>query len=207
MRLFQTLTKWILAFTLPLAISVIAFSKPLMRIFGADFEVGWSILIVGTIGQVVNCGTGSVGYLLLMSGHEKRLFRVQMWMAVTMVVLNVLLIPRLGILGAATAAACVNLGTNSWNLREVRANLGLWPYNGSYLLLVVPTGATILAVLGLLHIGRGISNWLLVASGLATAYVLFFSTLAIFGLDADDRLVLRAVWSRVRGISQRATVN
>jgi len=203
-RLFQTLTKWILAFTLPLATVVIVFSKPMMRIFGADFEPGWPILIVGTIGQLVNCGTGSVGYLLLMSGHQKRLFRVQAWMTVFMVLLNVLLIPRMGIGGAAVAAALTNLGTNVWNLREVKSSLGLSPYNRSYLHLALHTLATAAFAAGLLYFGGVLRhNWLLLAVGGVSAFAIFFGLLSLFGFDDDDRIVLRAVWSRLRGGFQK----
>ena len=203
-RLFQTLTKWILAFTLPLATVVIVFSKPLMRIFGADFEPGWPILIVGTMGQLVNCGTGSVGYLLLMSGHQKRLFKVQVWMTLFMVLLNVILIPRMGIIGAAVAAALTNFGTNIWNLHEVKRSLGLSPYNRSYLHLALPTLATATFSAGLLYFGGILRhNWLLLAVAGVTAYALFFGALSLFGLDDDDRLVLYAVWSRLRGGFQK----
>jgi len=206
-RLFQTLTKWILAFTLPLATVVIVFCKPFMRIFGADFEPGWPILIVGTIGQLVNCGTGSVGYLLLMSGHQKRLFKVQMWMTVMMVLLNILLIPRMGIIGAAVAAALTNLGTNFWNLREVKSSLGLSPYNRSYMHLALPTVVMVLFAMALQHFGNVFrSNWTLLAVAGLTAYAVFFSALSFFGLDDDDRLVLHAVWSRLRGGFQKVGI-
>ena len=49
-----------------------------MRVFGHDFEAGWVILVIGAAGQLVNCAVGSVGYLLLMSGNERRLVRIQL---------------------------------------------------------------------------------------------------------------------------------
>lgn len=206
-RLFQTLTKWILAFTLPLATVVMVFSKPLMRIFGADFEAGWPILIVGTLGQLVNCGTGSVGYLLLMSGHQARLFKVQLWMTIMMVTLNIALIPRMGILGAAVAAALANFGTNAWSLREVGASLGVSPYNRSYLRLILPAIGTAMFALVLQHFAGAFRPvWMVLISAGVAAYALFFGLLSMFGLDADDRVVLQAVWSKLRGGFQRVTV-
>ena len=144
-RLFQSLTKWAIGLTLPLATVVIIFSRPLMRIFGHDFEAGWPILIIGTVGQLVNCGVGSVGYILLMSGHERRLIRVQIAMAALMVVSSVVLVPIFGVVGAATAAALTNLGTNLWNLLQVRKALGISPYNRGYLRLIWPTVAMVIA--------------------------------------------------------------
>ena len=89
--LFQTLTKWILGLTLPLGFLMIIFARQWMRIFGPEFEAGWPVLIIGTLGQLVNCGVGSVGYLLLMSGQQRRLIRIQAIMAVVMVGLRLAL--------------------------------------------------------------------------------------------------------------------
>ena len=201
-RIFQTLTKWILGLTIPLAAVMIIFARPLMRIFGHDFEIGWPILVIGTLGQLVNCGVGSVGYLLLMSGNQRRLIRVQAVMAAVMVVLNLLLIPRWGIVGAAVGASATNVVTNIWNLREVRHSLGLVPYNRSYAKLLAPVTVTV-GVLLLLHreFNAVRPEWLMVAVGLVLGYVAFVGIALAFGLDADDQLIARAVRARMRGVS------
>jgi O-antigen/teichoic acid export membrane protein len=200
-RLFQSLTKWVLGLTLPLALVVMVFARPLMRIFGHDFESGWPILIIGTAGQLVNCGVGSVGYLLLMSGNEKRLIKVQAAMAALTVLACVIMVPKLGMVGAAAAAALTNVGTNAWNLLEVRKGLGISPYNRSYWHLVFPTAAT-LAIIVLLKRYALLfhHDWLAVGIALGLAYCAFTSVfLLISGLDADDRLIASALRSRFRG--------
>ena len=115
---------------------MVTFAHPLMRMFGNDFAKGWPVLVIGTIGQLANAGTGSVGYLLFMSGNQNRLVKIQSTMTAVSVLLNVLLIPRWGIVGAVVAAATTNTGTNAWNLLQVRSSLGLSPYNRSYLSLL-----------------------------------------------------------------------
>jgi O-antigen/teichoic acid export membrane protein len=198
-RLFQSLTKWVVGLTLPLAVVVIVFARPLMRIFGSDFEAGWPILIIGTVGQLVNCGVGSVGYLLLMSGNEKRLIKVQVVMAVVMIVLNIALVPVLGGVGAAIAAAATNVGINLWNLLEVRKALGLSPYNRSYIRLVPPTLAMLAATLLLRMNSRAFGHdWVAAGVAFLLAYAVFVSAILAFGLDADDRLILTAIWLRLR---------
>ncbi len=99
-KLFQTLTKWVVGLTFPLACVMIVFAARLMRIFGPDFESGWPVLVIGAVGQLVNCGVGSVGFLLLMSGNQKRLIKVQFAMTIVSVVTNLSLIPTLGIGGS-----------------------------------------------------------------------------------------------------------
>src|SRR6202035_1866267 len=123
----QTLTKWILGLTFPLALVIIVFAVPLMRIFGPDFVVGWPVLVIGAIGQLVNCGVGSVGYLLLMAGNQRRLIRAQFVVVGIAVLVNITLIPTLGIVGAALAAAGANVAGNLWNLVQVRKALQIFP--------------------------------------------------------------------------------
>jgi O-antigen/teichoic acid export membrane protein len=198
-RLYQTLTKWIIGLTLPLATVVIVFARILMRIFGHEFEVGWIILVIGTVGQLVNCATGSVGYLLLMSGNEKKLVRIQMVMAVVTVVLCLLFVSRWGITGAAVVTAVANALTNLWCLFEVKKSLGLFPYNRSYWMLTVPAIATVAVAIGLRIASRAVSVDIpVVVASTAILYGVFISTVLLLGLNADDRMIATAIWSRIR---------
>ena len=198
-RLYRALTKWILGMTLPLAITLMVDARPLLRIFGRDFEAGWPILMIGTAGQLINCGVGSVGLLLLMSGNQRRLLRVQAAMAAVMTVTCVALIPIWGIVGAAVAAAITNAGTNAWNLFEVRRALGLSPFSRSYLRLLGPALASLLVALALRREGGMFRHeWLAIAASLLGSYLVFAGMVALLGLDEDDRLVARAMWSRLR---------
>ena len=198
-RLFQILTKWILGLTVPLAALVIIFSKVLMRIFGHDFEAGWVILVIGAAGQLVNCAVGSVGFLLLMSGNEKRLVRIQLVMAAITISSLLLLVPWWGIAGAAAAAALGNVGTNMWCLYEVKRLLGLFPYNRSYSRLLLPSAAAVAAAVGLRIALRSISSDVVVVLMAGTAiYFVFLGVVLVIGLEADDKLIGAAIWSRVR---------
>src|SRR5205085_12644835 len=77
LSLYQTLTKWVIGFSLPLAFVIMIFARPLLEIFGREFGEGWPVLVIATFGQLVNCSVGSVGQLLLMSGQQQRMVRVQ----------------------------------------------------------------------------------------------------------------------------------
>lgn len=203
-RLFQTLTKWVLGLTLPLVFIIIVCARPLMRIFGAEFESGWPVLAIGALGQLVNCASGSVGYLLLMSGNERRLVRTQFGMALFMVVLTLALVPRWGMTGAACAAATVNVGLNAWNLYEVKKNLAMIPYNSAYLRLLPAVVATVMVALMILKLCAGWRfEWAGIGLGLLGAYVVFVVVTLVTGLDSDDKLVVEAVWRRLRGVSLR----
>ncbi len=208
-RLFQTLTKWILGLTLPLALVMIVFARPLMRLFGGPFEAGWLVLTLGTLGQLVNSGVGSVGYLLLMSGNQARLVRVQVAMSVFMVATSFALVRPFGMAGVALAAALTNAVTNILYLWQVRMALGMSPYNRTYLRLAGPFLASLAATLGLrwllwwprlnLH-----PEWLWIGIALLASYVLFGALALVTGLDRDDQMIAAAIRSRVLGVMGRS---
>src|SRR5581483_9560966 len=206
-RLYKTLTKWIIGLTVPLALVIILFSAPLMRLFGAEFELGWPVLVIGTIGQLVNCGVGSVGLLLLMSGNQRRLIRVQASMAAVALLSNIILIPLLVMIGAALASTLVAVGTNLWYMREVRRALHTHPFHRGYRTLLLPFLASLSCVLFFrlsMHLFR--PEWLCIPLALVSAYVVFVTTALVSGLDTEEREIAGAAWLRIRGMLFR-TVN
>jgi O-antigen/teichoic acid export membrane protein len=205
-RIFQTLTKWIVAFTLPLSIVMIVYSKPLMRLFGPAFEVGWIVLILGTLGQLINAGTGSVGFLLLMSGNQNRLVRIQTVMAVFLVVATLGLVRPFGMIGVAAAAALTTAITNYLCLKEVRSALGLSPYNRTYFRLIGPGLVSIVLVLSCrLFLPNVHPEWLMIGVALVAAYASFGALLWLIGLDDDDRMIVDAVQRRLLRSRQKAS--
>ena len=76
-----------------------------MGLFGQGFKEGGTVLSILAAGEFVNVATGSVGYLLIMSGNERaQRSNVVFNMGVNLI-LCVVLIPRYGIMGAAMATA------------------------------------------------------------------------------------------------------
>jgi len=76
-----------------------------MGLFGEEFQKGGVFLSILAIGQFVNVATGSVGYLLMMSGNEKMMRNNVAFIAIISIVLNALLVPLYGAIGAVIAAA------------------------------------------------------------------------------------------------------
>jgi O-antigen/teichoic acid export membrane protein len=197
-HLYSTLTKWILILTLPLALTMVLFSQQLMGIFGQGFKAGAVVLAIGAVGQFFNCAVGSVGYLLLMSGSQMQLIKIQATNAAFMIALSLLLVPRFGLMGAALAAAITVVTTNVWSLLAVRHRLRLFPYHAGYLKLVAPACLSVGSLLGLAHASTNMhSHWEIAVLALLCAYVSFIGPLLIFGLDAGDREVAKVVWSKI----------
>jgi O-antigen/teichoic acid export membrane protein len=79
--------------------------SPLLGVFGTGFEAAYPALVVLALGYVVNAFSGSAGYLLIMTGRETTAAWIFTIAALANVGGNYLLIPAIGIMGAATATA------------------------------------------------------------------------------------------------------
>jgi O-antigen/teichoic acid export membrane protein len=89
----------------PLLALMMIFPSSILSLFGPDFEAGALLLRVLSIGQFINVAAGSVGYLLIMTGHE-RLLSLNITLATIINLwLCLWLIPKMGPLGAAIATA------------------------------------------------------------------------------------------------------
>jgi O-antigen/teichoic acid export membrane protein len=141
--------------------------------------------------------------LLIMSGHQDRLVRVQVKVVIGNVILNLALIPIWGIIGAIVVSATTNAAINLLYLREVKAILGLTPYNRSYIRLLLPVSGSI-AIVALVRMEASLFHTVpfAILAGLLLGYLAFIILVLLVGLDEDDRLVADAMGSRVRGMLQ-----
>ncbi len=105
-------TRMITLVSLPIALAFIFFGRYYLGIFGPEFKVATTALAILSVGQFINAATGTVGTLLNMTGNERDVALSVGLSALLNVALNVLLIPRFGLEGAALATA---LGTLAWN--------------------------------------------------------------------------------------------
>jgi len=199
-RLYQTLTKWTLGLTIPLALGIMIYSKPLMGIFGRDFREGWPVLAIATIGQLVSCGAGSVGLMLFMSDQQHRMVRAQAITVFLTVGLNLVLIPKLGLVGAAIATAATNISLNLLWFRDVRQRLKISPGRGGYISLILPTLVTMIVLFALQIVLRPrLPEAILVLVGLTAGYIVFGLAAFRFSFNSEDKLLATSAYARLRG--------
>lgn len=106
---------------------VLAFAAPklLELVFGAEYRAAAPALQILILGQVINVFFGSVGTILNMTGLEKEAMRGMIIAIIINLALDLLLIPLMGLTGAALASA---LTITIWNLilrRYVKGRLGV----------------------------------------------------------------------------------
>jgi O-antigen/teichoic acid export membrane protein len=94
-----------------------------LALFGPDFAAAGAVLAILAAGQFVNVATGSVGQVLIMTGHGRSLRNLSAVSAVLCIALNLVLIPAYGAIGAALATA------SSVVLLNVLGNLAVYRHH------------------------------------------------------------------------------
>jgi O-antigen/teichoic acid export membrane protein len=137
--LFQSATRWLMLASWPFYLVLAVFPTVILGIFGAKYTVGAAALTVLSLAMLVNLGTGNVTVVLLMGGKSS-------WSALNAgaalavnIGLNLLLVPRMGILGAAIAWAASIVIDNVTAMAEVRWVLKMAPFGPGYLLVTLIT--------------------------------------------------------------------
>lgn len=97
---------------LPAALLVFYGNDIVVMIYGGEYSSGVDVLLIMLLGQVVNAFFGPVALLLNMSGFEKFTLKGVGISSLANVVLNLILIPAYGAIGAAIATA---ITMSIWN--------------------------------------------------------------------------------------------
>lgn len=123
--LYRSSTVWVVLASWPLYLVLALFAPVVLRLFGPEFVVGAGTLSIIALGMLVNVGTGSVQTVLLMAGRSSWLLGNKAAALAVNLTLNLLLVPRLGIEGAAIAWAAAIAVDNLSALLQVRFVLRL----------------------------------------------------------------------------------
>lgn len=117
-------TRLMVAIAIPSAIFIIFFSSPIMSLFGSSFAHSSHLLIILSAGQFINIATGPVGYLLMMSGHEKDLLYLLLMSSTISILLSIVLTINLQVSGTAIATATGLILQNLGAVWMVKKRLG-----------------------------------------------------------------------------------
>ena len=93
---------------------LVLFGKPLLGLlFGSEFEIAYVAMVLLVVGQFANAVSGSTGNFMNMTGHQTVFRNIMTGAALLNISLNLSLIPRFGIDGAAFAGM---VSLSLWNV-------------------------------------------------------------------------------------------
>ena len=135
---YQLATACLITIAWPMYFTLALFAPVLLSAFGHDYSAGVSSLAILSVAMLVATGIGPVDIVLLMGGRSSwNLFNVVVALILNLV-LGLILVPRIGIAGAAVGLAGAILFNNVAPLVEVRAFLKVHPFGRAF----VPVAAS-----------------------------------------------------------------
>jgi len=200
--LFKTVTKEITTFSLPLWLFFCLFSQEIMMFFGRGFSTGSLCLLILSSGWMFQNFTGPANRLIMMTGHSRINLINYIIIIVFNFVLNLFLIPKYGITGAALATACSMFLIGLVRTIEVYLIFKTHAYRrDSYkpFLAIIIVGIIIFFLkAGLVMLKTSIWLQLICCSfGLLTVY---FSLLFLLKLSYDDLIIIGLIKKKISSL-------
>ena len=192
-RLHQNATHWLMIASWPFYIIISIFPVVVLGIFGHRYTVGASALTILALAMLVNLGTGNVTVVLLMGGKSSLSAYNALAALIVNVGLNLLLLPHIGIAGAAIAWAASIVVDNVAPMIEVWLMLGIRPFGEGYWLVAI----TAMACFGVSGIAiRALLGQTLLALFVAAAIGMTAFAVALYA--ARERLQLGGLLAMMR---------
>ncbi len=199
-HLFKIVSKWIFLLTLPIFIIMVISAKEVLNIFGLEFVPGSKALLILGVFLFLSTILGPVTETLIMSGRQKIEFYNTLGGFIMNLVLNFLLIPKFGIVGAAIATGISLLSLHLVRLFEIIYYLNLWPFSRKYYKgLCVGSAVALLAII----VKSGITSLTYLPSLILTTVVVFSSFIGMVWLlkfDEEDELIFMVIKQRVQSV-------
>lgn len=192
-KLYNSVTKWIFLFNLPLMLILCIFSKEILVIlFGGVYQQAYTSLILLSVGYfVLSFGLTSQYVLRMLSKTKLLLLNTAIVLAIN-VLLNILLIPRFGISGAAASVAITLIIHQIIIVIEAHKFLGVQPYSFKYINMLLSAAVIFIPLFyikEIIHIEAILLIFVIILS-----YILYLILAIIFrSLGTSDKYVIDAL--------------
>ncbi len=189
--LLKVVTRWSILFSTPSLIITWLFAESILTLLGCDFTVGAVALIILSLGQFVNGATGPVGITLNMSGYPGLNFVNSIAMLACNLLLDLWLIPKSGLIGAAMGSTLSLVLFNLLKLLQVRFILGLNPYDQRSAKPLVAGLASAIVTRVLRPVLFSNPHAWTIILGPVVFVVMYISMLLVLGIENEERLVIK----------------
>ena len=130
--LFKRVTAWVFGLSVPAFLVMVFYSEEILRLlYGGSYAEGWLVLVIVAIGMLVNVSVGPAAAILNIVKETNNIFYADVAAATLNVAGNLVLVPMIGLQGAALASSASLIVNNVlyiwWAKQEI--NVGFdWVY-------------------------------------------------------------------------------
>ena len=196
-NIYQTTTRWGVTVNLPIFLALLLFSEAILAIFGDDFIAGAMAMRVLAFAELVDAFTGTCGAIIDMTGLTRIKVANSVIQLILAVTVNVLLIPRYGLMGAAVGALIVNATINTLRMVEVWYVYRILPLNRTFIKPIVSALLALAVTLLLQQLLGDTMNLLLVVTQVTILFAVYGGLLLLLGLPEQEKVIVAQVRRRI----------
>lgn len=195
-NMLKATTRWITYATVPMFIMLIFTSKSLMMIFGEEYvNIGSSVLLILSFSNMFDCLTGNVQVTLNMTSKQKWELMNISGIVILSIILNLLLIPRFGAIGAAVSHCISITFINILRVSEIHYIYKIHPFSKDTTKYLIPSFFSICILLLIRLVIKNEINIFLILinlSVIATIFVLYW-LIYFKTLNEIDRYIIEKI--------------
>lgn len=153
--LYRASTSWLILLLGPIYLATAFYAKTFTSIFGAGYTDAALVLVILSFGKLAGTMVGSVEAILIVSGQTRINLGNHISSLVSNIVLNVVLVPWIGLPGAAISWAVSILITNYGPYLQLRARTSLSPFSATTVAVTGGVWAAVAVPAVIVNIGIG----------------------------------------------------
>ncbi|HXU00006.1 MAG TPA: oligosaccharide flippase family protein [Polyangia bacterium] len=192
----QLMTRWVATAAAPIAVTAMALRHDLLAAYGPAFQAGATAIVLLAAGHLVSATLGLTGYIILVAGRSRLVLVNNVVGAIANVTLGRILIPRFGMLGAASAALASVILFQGLYVVQVFLAHRILPLSRALLKPLAAAAAMLVVELWIVHHIAHMAQRipLAIVGGLLS----YLGALVALGLAPEDKRLLADIWNRVR---------
>lgn len=196
-RTYAVVTKWLTSATLPAFLVMFLFPKTVLWVlYGSKYVDSYTVLRILALGSFIHILFGPNGMTLIIFGETGFVTLVNTIVAMTNFVLNLFLIPRFGIDGAAVASALVYIMSNNVVSLRLYTKYKIHPFTKNYIKPLVVSSVAVALIYSIAEKFKlGLVS--LVVLFVIFVGVYFVSLLITKSFDKEDIMLLQAMEDRL----------
>lgn len=183
--LYNTMVRWASLFVIPAFGGIICFGENIIQLFGQEFIIGYRIMIILSFAQIISTISGTAGTLLNMTGKQKSHTKIMTVGFIMTIILNILLIPKWGALGAAIGTSISMIFINSLRVKKVIKYFGIKTDYSTAIGLVIKCTFLVIIWMNLIEINR--FHWIIMVLG----YTILSGIIVYYSLYENEKLFLK----------------
>jgi O-antigen/teichoic acid export membrane protein len=201
-NILKATTRWVSYATIPIFIFLIFSSRELMTVFGKEYiDTGSSVLIILSFSHMFDCMTGSVQATLNMTSKQKIELMNISGTVMLSIILNYVLIPQFGAIGAAAANCIAITFINVLRVFEIHHMYKIHPFSMVTLKYLIPGFYSIITILLLKYLLTTELNFMILIITKLSIILMIFTLYLLISFDImneEDRFIIDKIRSKLQ---------